>query len=86
MSCLFASTYGVEWARPFGIGNELQGLILHDIRHLASRVRGQSPWAFQLQDLLSNENGFSCVIINQCLERGTEQSLCTTCCSWSSDN
>ncbi len=86
VSCLFASTYETESARLFGGLNELQGFIMHDVRHLPSRIEGQTAWAFQLQDLLSNENGFSCAKLNQCTEEGAEQYICATCCGRYSDH
>jgi RHS repeat-associated protein len=59
-SCMVAGQSGTGSARTFGAGNELQGLLLHDVPNLQSRIGGNSPWAFQTQDLSSNETGFSC--------------------------
>lgn len=53
-----ASQFGTTNARLLGIGNELQGLFLHDLTNLESRLDGTSPWAFQVEDLLDNEVGF----------------------------
>ena len=35
----------------------MQGLILHDIPNIGSRISGKSPWAFQLKDFSANEVG-----------------------------
>lgn len=59
-SCMVASNFGTAGARTAGVGNEIQGLVLHDIPNLGGRLSGEQPWAFQLQDLRDNERGFQC--------------------------
>jgi hypothetical protein len=54
-----ASYYGTSAARFAGVGNEIQGLVLHDMPDLFGRITGKRPWAFQLEDLRDNERGFS---------------------------
>jgi RHS repeat-associated protein len=63
-------------ARLFGIGNEIQGFIWHDLFRLPSRLSGETPWAFQLDDLSANESGFSCAD----KVRSGECSSCVECC------
>lgn len=58
-----ANQFGVYRARFFGAANEAQGLVMHDITNLQSRLSKQSAWAFQLQDLSSNEMGFMMSVI-----------------------
>jgi RHS repeat-associated protein len=58
-SCEAARKHGTSVARIAGVGNEVQGLIGHDIPNLFTRRPwGDRPWAFQLQDLKDNERGF----------------------------
>jgi RHS repeat-associated protein len=58
-SCKSARRLGAGWARAAGIVNEAQGLILHDIPNFVRRRPwGETPWAFQPQDLADNERGF----------------------------
>ena len=40
--------------------NELQGLIRYDIPDLWSRIKGESRWAFQLDDFKANKQGTDC--------------------------
>ena len=54
-----AMEYGNFNARVFGVANEVQGFLWHDIWRLPSRFRGDTPWAFQLDDLINNERGFN---------------------------
>nr|WP_246459764.1 RHS repeat-associated core domain-containing protein [Puniceicoccus vermicola] len=44
-------------ARAYGVVNEVQGLVLHDIPRLRSRILGETPWAFSIDDLFMNEIG-----------------------------
>lgn len=60
VSCMAASNFGTAGARIAGVGNEIQGLVLHDIPNLRGRISGEQPWAFQPQDLRDNERGFRC--------------------------
>lgn len=60
-----ANEFGVYRARFFGTTNEIQGLTWHDIPNLSSRLSGQSAWAFQFQDLSSNEVGFMMSVIER---------------------
>jgi hypothetical protein len=53
-----ASKYGTTNARIFGILNEIQGFLVHDLRDLPGRINGDRPWAFQIEDLMDNEKGF----------------------------
>ena len=57
-SCEAARRYGEGWGRTAGAANEFQGLVIHDLPNLQSRVSGRTEWAFQWQDLRSNERGF----------------------------
>jgi RHS repeat-associated protein len=59
-SCLLAANYNSAIGRVAGTVNELQGLVLHDIPNLPSRLSGRSNWAFQLEDFQANEKGFDC--------------------------
>jgi RHS repeat-associated protein len=72
-SCLAARDYGNTWVpRIFGSANEAQGFLMHDIPRLRSRLRGQTAWAFQLDDFASNEVGFACA--------GRRCESCEECC------
>lgn len=62
-----ANEFGVYRARFFGAANEMQGLVMHDVTNLKSRLSGQSAWAFQFQDLSSNEVGFMMSVIENLL-------------------
>ena len=53
-----AGRYDTMNARMYGALNEIQGFLWHDLWKLPSRIEGDSPWAFQLQDLMDNEIGF----------------------------
>ena len=53
-----ATKWGGGNARIFGILNEIQGFVWHDALNLPSRMRGDTPWAFQWDDLMNNETGF----------------------------
>jgi len=79
-SCTLSSKYGNDVIRIFGATNELQGLILHDIPNIRRRILGETDWAFQLDDLLSNENGFSCSQLNTCPTYEADRFICETCC------
>lgn len=59
VSCITGRKIGTPAARAAGVGNELIGFVRWDIRMLGSRIRGNTPWAFQWGDLSSNEHGFS---------------------------
>ncbi len=52
-----ALMYGEGLARMYGGLNEVQGLAWHDVWNLRSRMRGETPWAFQFSDLKNNEKG-----------------------------
>ena len=56
--------------RAAGIVNEVQGLILHDIPNLPSRLSGETPWAFQIDDIRANEVGIQRAIGQRRLESG----------------
>lgn len=51
--------YGPDIARAFGVLNEVQGFLWHDLWRLRDRIAGRSPWAFQEQDLVDNETGIA---------------------------
>ncbi len=57
MSFEMTLRYGPGITRSAGLVNELQGFILHDLPRLPSRINNNGPWAFQLSDLLHNEQG-----------------------------
>ncbi|KRA17400.1 hypothetical protein ASD69_11950 [Lysobacter sp. Root604] len=59
VSCIVGDRMGTGKARAAGVGNEVIGFIRWDIRMLGSRLRGDTPWAFQWDDLQNNERGFS---------------------------
>ena len=61
-SDVLAFEYGPNWARLAGAGNEVQGFLRWDLMRLSSRLRGNSPWAFQLEDLTANEAGIQEVL------------------------
>jgi RHS repeat-associated protein len=42
-SCMVASNFGTAGARTAGVGNEIQGLVLHDLPNLGSRLSGEQP-------------------------------------------
>jgi len=72
-SCRMALEYSSELTRYAGFVNEAQGFVMHDLRMLGSRLRGQTQWAFELEDLLNNERGFDCA------DRVARNRKCTTC-------
>lgn len=53
-----ATKWGIGNARVFGGLNEVQGFLWYDLWSLPSRMRGDTPWAFQWEDLMNNEVGF----------------------------
>jgi hypothetical protein len=57
VSYMFTHEYGSFWADVFGMGNEIQGLLMHDIPDLPGRIRGDRPWAFSLNDMWDNREG-----------------------------
>lgn len=58
VSCILSSKISTGAARASGVVNEAQGLALHDIPNLRSRLQGKSPWACQADDVKNNERGF----------------------------
>jgi RHS repeat-associated protein len=58
-SYVLASEFGGWSTRLFGIANEVQGFVRWDIPNFESRLSGRSAWAFQLDDLRSNEMGIA---------------------------
>jgi len=73
-ACEAARDYGNPTIpRIFGMGNEAQGFLWHDLWNLWSRMTGQTPWAFQFDDLVANEVGFACA------DRECES--CVRCCT-----
>ncbi|MEW6118373.1 MAG: hypothetical protein AB1553_15975, partial [Nitrospirota bacterium] len=71
-SYMLAKEYGPVWARLAGDANEVQGFIMHDIPNLPDRIKGNSPWAFQLKDAQANEMGIQRAI----QERRAAQNKC----------
>jgi hypothetical protein len=68
-------------ARAFGVGNELQGFVMHDLVNLDDRIEGRSNWAFQMGDLADNEEGFACAPM-QCSPVSTGAiDQCMKCCA-----
>jgi RHS repeat-associated protein len=49
--------FGPTTTRDLGVLNEVQGFLWHDLGNLPSRLRGQTAWAFEFQDILDNELG-----------------------------
>jgi RHS repeat-associated protein len=49
--------YGPHLTRTYGVLNEIQGLVMHDLPDLRARLSGERPWAFQFSDLIANEVG-----------------------------
>ncbi|MCA1791021.1 MAG: RHS repeat-associated core domain-containing protein, partial [Thioalkalivibrio sp.] len=56
-SYILADEWGGWNTRIFGAGNEAQGFVRWDLTMLPSRLSGDTPWAFQWNDLRSNEHG-----------------------------
>lgn len=48
---------GSGWTMFAGIVNEAQGFELHDLTDLSGRFSVEKPWAFQINDIISNEEG-----------------------------
>lgn len=80
VSCMVVSNYGSGVARTAGIGNEIQGLVLHDIPNLPGRLFSDQPWAFQLQDLRDKERGFRCAERNNNNSNPDTQQNCIQSC------
>ncbi|MGZ8711105.1 MAG: RHS repeat domain-containing protein, partial [Thermoanaerobaculia bacterium] len=76
-SCRTARDYGSWLTRNAGFVNEAQGFFMHDLRMLGSRLRGDTPWAFQPDDLINNERGFACA---DRIEANPNCTTCETCC------
>ena len=76
-SCRMALEYGPDLTRLAGVVNEEQGFYMHDLPMLGSRLRGQTPWAFEFQDLWNNEIGFACA---RYVGAHTKCSTCESCC------
>jgi len=64
MSYWLSKEIGPNWTDLMGIGNEIQGLIRWDLPQLGSRLRGESPWAFQLQDIEMNRRGIGKALVD----------------------
>jgi len=62
-----ALQWGTGTARTFGVLNEFQGFIMHDLFALPSTFEGRRGWAFQWSDLQHNERGIdeANIIMNQ---------------------
>ncbi|MEW6219909.1 MAG: hypothetical protein AB1634_10295, partial [Thermodesulfobacteriota bacterium] len=61
---------GLPWARDNGdLGTQTvnsllnlaktgtAGLVMYDLTNISGRLEGDSPWAFQVEDILANEAG-----------------------------
>jgi hypothetical protein len=59
MSEMMAKEYGGNITRAYGVGNELQGLLMHDLPDLMNRLNGKRHWAFDWMDLAANEAGIA---------------------------
>lgn len=59
VSCILSKKISTGAARASGVVNEAQGLVLHDIPNLRSRLKGNSAWACQTDDVANNERGFA---------------------------
>ena len=85
VSCILSKKYGSGFTRLTGLINEYQGFYIHDLWDLAGRFRGKRPWAFQMDDLSSNEKGFACASKQQCTASpGDDASVaneCKKCCT-----
>ena len=57
VSNYLAKEYGPTLTRMMGVANELQGFLMHDLKDLPGRIRGERPWTFSLNDLRANEVG-----------------------------
>ncbi|RMH87452.1 RHS repeat-associated core domain-containing protein, partial [Lysobacter pythonis] len=77
VSCVLSVKLGSGVARAAGVTNEAQGLAMHDIPNLRSRIRGESPWACQASDLADNERGFR---VGNSLSSGLSDSQLTQSC------
>ncbi len=84
ISCMVAQRWGIPHARLAGYGNEMQGLILHDLRNIftfVGRLAGRAPWSFQIQDLQANEIGFRCAGSIECKPNDDDlRNACDACC------
>lgn len=85
ISCESAMACGpsmIPIIRVAGVGNEIQGLVLFDLPNLGGRLTGDEPWAFQLDDLFDNEDGFFCSARN----RRNPCQTCEQCCQSNLDS
>ncbi|WP_167765446.1 MULTISPECIES: RHS repeat domain-containing protein [unclassified Brevundimonas] len=76
VSCITGSQTSIPIARTAGVVNEVQGFVIHDIRRLPSRLRRDTPWAFQWSDLSDNERGFAAA---RCLPINSEPEIVRNC-------
>jgi RHS repeat-associated protein len=86
VSCILGNRIGRTPARAAGVANEYIGLVRWDIGRLPSRMSGETPWAFQFDDLANNERGFHVSkqvcdtgdegLVNQCRQK-CEMSMMT---------
>ncbi|MBK6780978.1 MAG: RHS repeat-associated core domain-containing protein [Gemmatimonadetes bacterium] len=49
--------FGPFLAWQFGLLNELEGLVRHDLPNLGSRLTGKTAWAFSARDVFNNARG-----------------------------
>ena len=49
-----------QTTRLFGVLNEIQGLLWHDLPDLRGRITGERAWAFHFNDFIDNEMGIVC--------------------------
>jgi len=77
VSCVTAGRLGTGTARIAGVGNEITGFVRWDIGMLPSRLRGDTQWAFQLDDLSNNERGFDMSVGTDC--RASDGDLAKEC-------
>jgi RHS repeat-associated protein len=85
VSCILSKKHGIVLTRITGIINEYQGFYIHDFWDLSRRFRGQRPWAFQVDDLSSNEKGFACANKQKCISPASDEASdaneCKKCCT-----
>ncbi|HYF39920.1 MAG TPA: RHS repeat-associated core domain-containing protein, partial [Gemmatimonadales bacterium] len=56
-TCVLSREVGTELTLSMGGINEAQGFLRHDVPNFLDRIRGISPWAFQLDDYWANQVG-----------------------------
>lgn len=57
--------FGPFLAWEFGLLNELQGLTMHDIPNLKSRLTGATAWAFSAREVFDNARGIGAAVLGR---------------------